>query len=97
LNRFDEYDKRNRITDSGLEANFNYRFTSSLQLDFGYQLMGNDLSHRLPHAIKDLRSTSTTNAFSMLPKWVIYRPVTIGISGISGWCALQLLSRVAGQ
>lgn len=45
LNRFDEYEKRNRITDSGLEANFNYRFNDRLQLGFGYQLIGNDLSH----------------------------------------------------
>jgi hypothetical protein len=45
LNRFEEYEKRNRITDSGLEANFNYRFTDKLRLDFGYQMIGNDLSH----------------------------------------------------
>lgn len=45
LNRFEAYDKRNRITDSGLEANFNYRLNNAIQFDFGYQLIGNDLSH----------------------------------------------------
>ncbi|GEC77356.1 TonB-dependent receptor plug domain-containing protein [Flavobacterium aquatile] len=42
---FEAYKKVNRITDSGLEANFNYLFNSKFTLDFGYQLFGNDVSH----------------------------------------------------
>jgi len=42
---FEAYKKLNRVVDSGLEANFKYVFSPKLDLDFGYQLLGNDVSH----------------------------------------------------
>jgi hypothetical protein len=42
---FEAYKKLNRVVDSGLEANFKYAFSPKLDLDFGYQLLGNDVSH----------------------------------------------------
>lgn len=42
---FEAYKKVNRITDSGVEANFNYLFNTKFTLEFGYQLFGNDVSH----------------------------------------------------
>lgn len=44
-NDFEAYKKLNRVVDSGLEANFNFAVNSKIDLDFGYQLLGNDASH----------------------------------------------------
>jgi hypothetical protein len=42
---FEAYKKLNRVVDSGLEVNFNFDLNSSIALDFGYQLLGNDVAH----------------------------------------------------
>ena len=42
---FEAYKKLNRVVDSGLEAHFKYDFNTGTFLDFGYQLLGNDVSH----------------------------------------------------
>ncbi|MFY8187513.1 MAG: TonB-dependent receptor plug domain-containing protein [Flavobacterium sp.] len=44
-NDFEAYKKLNRVVDSGLEANFNFDINANATLDFGYQLLGNDVSH----------------------------------------------------
>ncbi len=43
--QFEAFKKLNRVIDSGLELNFAYAFRDNLNLDFGYQAMGNDISH----------------------------------------------------
>uniref|UniRef100_UPI00404AB562 TonB-dependent receptor plug domain-containing protein n=1 Tax=Flavobacterium sp. TaxID=239 RepID=UPI00404AB562 len=42
---FEAYKKLNRVVDSGLEANFKFDLSENVALDFGYQLLGNDVSH----------------------------------------------------
>jgi hypothetical protein len=42
---FEAYKKRNRVVDSGLEANFNLAVNTKIDLDFGYHFLGNDVSH----------------------------------------------------
>lgn len=42
---FEAFDKKNRVTDSGLSADLKYDTTENLHWTFGYQLSGNDLSH----------------------------------------------------
>ena len=42
---FELFRKLNRITDSGIEFNFNYQSTSKTNFEFGYQFLGNDISH----------------------------------------------------
>jgi len=37
--------KRNRVTDSGVSADYDYLFRDNLSFEFGYQLSGNDVSH----------------------------------------------------
>ncbi len=39
------FEKLNRITNSGAEANFDYRADDRLSIEFGYQLFGSDVSH----------------------------------------------------
>ncbi len=42
---FEAFEKKNRITDSGLTIDFNYDASQKMHWSFGYQLAGNDLSH----------------------------------------------------
>jgi hypothetical protein len=42
---FDIFIKQNRITDSGVELNFDYTLTDHINIEFGYQYLGNDISH----------------------------------------------------
>lgn len=42
---FEAYKKLNRVVDSGLEVHFKYELTPQAKVDFGYQLLGNDVSH----------------------------------------------------
>ena len=51
---FELFQKRNRITDSGINCNFEWKPTDLLQLDFGYQLQGNDISHSFTSKNQDL-------------------------------------------
>lgn len=44
-NEFEIFKKLNRITDSGLELNFDYAITANVNLEYGYQYLGNDVSH----------------------------------------------------
>ena len=51
---FEQFSKLNRITDSGLEMNFNYQSNSKLLFEFGYQLLGNDISHSFTNKNQDI-------------------------------------------
>ncbi len=51
---FELFQKRNRITDSGIDFNFEWKTTHHWQLDFGYQLKGSDLSHSFTTSNQDL-------------------------------------------
>jgi hypothetical protein len=42
---FEAYKKLNRVVDSGLEVHFKYELNPCSKIDFGYQLLGNDVSH----------------------------------------------------
>ncbi len=52
--QFEQFNKLNRITDSGLELNFNYENNSKLHFEFGYQLLGNDISHSFTSKNQDI-------------------------------------------
>ena len=41
----DAFEKQNRLIDSGAEINFSYALSGSLNVAFGYQIVGNDISH----------------------------------------------------
>ena len=41
----DAFEKQNRLVDSGAEINFSYTLSGSLNVAFGYQIVGNDISH----------------------------------------------------
>jgi hypothetical protein len=43
--QFEAFKKLNRVIDSGAEMNFAYAIQKNLNLDFGYQALGNDISH----------------------------------------------------
>jgi TonB-dependent receptor-like protein len=49
------FEKLNRITDSGAELNFNYTATDKLCLEFGYQLLGNDISHSFTGGTQNIK------------------------------------------
>lgn len=44
---FRGFDKRNRVVESGFEAEWTYKMSDEIQADFGYQLLGDDVSHEL--------------------------------------------------
>ena len=44
-NEFEQFNKLNRVTDSGVELNFVFAFSDILKFDFGSQFSGNDISH----------------------------------------------------
>ncbi len=52
--QFEAFKKLNRIIDSGAELNFSYTFRDNLNLDFGYQVLGNDISHLFNSYNQDL-------------------------------------------
>ena len=64
-NSVDAFEKQNRLVDSGAEINFNYTLSESLNLAFGYQLNGNDISHsftsRTPNLIIELDQKQNFN------------------------------------
>lgn len=43
--KFEAFKKLNRVVDSGAELNFNYQSGSQSNMEFGYQVFGNDISH----------------------------------------------------
>ncbi len=45
LVKFEAFKKLNRIIDSGIEINFSSTFQKNLNLEYGYQILGNDTSH----------------------------------------------------
>ena len=45
LSKFEAFKKLNRIIDSGIELNFSSTFQKNLNLEYGYQILGNDASH----------------------------------------------------
>lgn len=51
----DRFEKLNRITDSGAELNFTYTATDKVFLEFGYQLLGNDISHSFTSGNKNIK------------------------------------------
>jgi hypothetical protein len=51
---FELFQKRNRITDSGVHCNFEWKPSNILQFDFGYQRQGNDISHAYTSKNQDL-------------------------------------------
>ncbi len=42
---FERFQKLNRITDSGIDCDFEWKTSENLQVEMGYQLQGNDISH----------------------------------------------------
>ena len=52
---FEQFNKLNRVTDSGVELNFVYAFSDILKLDFGSQLSGNDISHSFVSKNQDIQ------------------------------------------
>jgi outer membrane cobalamin receptor len=44
-NKFEAFKKLNRVVDSGAEINFDYQISGESNLQFGYQFLGNDISH----------------------------------------------------
>ena len=54
VNEFEIFTKLNRITDSGLELNFDYAVTGKINLEFGYQFLGNDISHSFKSKTQNL-------------------------------------------
>ncbi len=51
---FELFQKRNRITDSGISCDFEWKPSEIFRLDFGYQLQGNDISHSFTSKNQDL-------------------------------------------
>ncbi len=51
---FQGYKKLNRAIDSGFELNYAFAINDKLQLDFGYQVFGNDVSHLFNSYNQDL-------------------------------------------
>lgn len=51
---FELFKKLNRITDSGLECNFNYELRPNFNIEFGYQFLGNDISHSYTSSTQNL-------------------------------------------
>jgi hypothetical protein len=43
--KFEAFKKLNRIVDSGAEFNFDFKINDKANLEFGYQVFGNDISH----------------------------------------------------
>jgi outer membrane cobalamin receptor len=43
--KFEAFKKLNRVVDSGVELNFGYQINEKSNLEFGYQIFGNDISH----------------------------------------------------
>ena len=52
---FELFQKLNRVTDSGFETSFNYKANDKFNIEFGYQLSGNDVSHSFTTESQDLR------------------------------------------
>ena len=50
---FDQFAKLNRIIDSGSELNFSFSINEKWTTDFGYQLLGNDVSHSFKNKTAD--------------------------------------------
>jgi outer membrane cobalamin receptor len=43
--KYEAFKKLNRIVDSGAELNFDFKINDKANLEFGYQVFGNDISH----------------------------------------------------
>jgi len=50
---FEIFTKLNRIVDSGMEMNFSHLINDQTSLAYGYQLLGNDISHAFTNANQD--------------------------------------------
>lgn len=51
---FEQFVKRNRVTDSGLEISWHFHVSDSLKIEAGYQLSGYDISHSFNSLNQDL-------------------------------------------
>ncbi|WP_309641513.1 TonB-dependent receptor plug domain-containing protein [Flavobacterium sp.] len=51
---FELFQKLNRVTDSGVESSFDYKVNSKLNVELGYQLSGNAVSHSFTSESQDL-------------------------------------------
>ncbi len=51
---FEQFLKRNRVTDSGAEISWNFKLTDKMQLQAGYQLSGYDISHSFNSLNQDI-------------------------------------------
>lgn len=51
---FEQFEKRNRVTDSGLEINWNFKANEPLGFEAGYQLSGYDISHSFNSLNQDI-------------------------------------------
>lgn len=52
---FELFQKLNRITDSGIDTGFDYQVSKQFNIEFGYQLFGNAVSHSFTSESQDLR------------------------------------------
>lgn len=84
---YESFEKKNRVTDSGLSADFNYEFSEKLRWSFGYQLSGNDLSHAF---------TADNEGFSVdLGQRQAYAKIhTVYLQGDFAWGKWQFLGGV---
>ncbi|WP_162126201.1 TonB-dependent receptor plug domain-containing protein [Flavobacterium phycosphaerae] len=46
-NKFEAFKKLNRVVDSGITSDFGYNIAEKSNIEFGYQFLGNDISHLL--------------------------------------------------
>lgn len=51
---FERFQKLNRITDSGIESNFEWKTAKNFQTDFGFHIQGHDISHSFTSKNQDL-------------------------------------------
>jgi hypothetical protein len=51
---FELFQKLNRVTDSGIEYGLDYKMNDKFNVEFGYQLSGNDVSHSFTSESQDL-------------------------------------------
>ncbi|MES2411788.1 MAG: TonB-dependent receptor plug domain-containing protein [Bacteroidota bacterium] len=53
--KFEAFKKLNKVLDSGAELNFGYQINDQSNLEFGYQVFGNDISHLFTSYNQDIR------------------------------------------
>lgn len=54
VDKFEAFKKLNRVVDSGVETHFEYQLNGKTNFEFGYQSLGNDISHLFNSYNQDL-------------------------------------------